>query len=202
MAVTRTKAVEKQTNQKGKGDDKPAADETEGVVGSTNRTCPYNFSHTNAVAKVNDGTFELVECPDCKEAGFNIGQFLLLLSEPSHTQLVKEIRDASKKKNGEPRFKPACKNGKHHDAKVYTTKGNVRYCKCNTCGEFWKSIISGKPAVELREFCLCPECNRHGEIYNVQGHILLCKCNNCGHDWRQSRGAGIAPDEKTAGNDK
>lgn len=44
------------------------------------------------------------------------------------------------------------RNADHPGARVHTTKGRVRHCVCDTCGEQWK--ISGPYADPLRDYVL------------------------------------------------
>lgn len=44
------------------------------------------------------------------------------------------------------------RNADHPGARVHTTKGRIRHCVCDTCGEQWK--VTGPYADPLREYVL------------------------------------------------
>lgn len=47
---------------------------------------------------------------------------------------------------------PCPRNETHENTRVYKTKGRVRHCKCNDCGETWK--VTGDFADDLKNFVM------------------------------------------------
>lgn len=60
------------------------------------------------------------------------------------------------------------RNAGHPGARVHTTKGRIRHCVCDTCGEQWK--ITGPYADPLREYVL-EYCESVDEGIRVQTEI-------------------------------